>query len=92
MELKDIVSKYRQTLVQERKLKDKLVAKLEAIATVVARHDDVKHRTPSKPGGIPFGLGVMAAAFMPRANAGDNKTTHADQLLTEIKQILENQH
>lgn len=90
-DLENKINRYHETLIQERALKEKLIKKLKAIKDVVNRHKTPQApRTASKAGGIPFGLGAMAAAFMPVGNAGDNNQTHADELLTQVKKILDN--
>ena len=84
-DLQEKINRYHETLVKERKLKDQLVKKLQAITEIVARHKSP--RMASKAGGIPFGLGgVVAAAFMPVS--AQNDTTHSDKLLEEIKKVL----
>ena len=90
-ELETRIKQYHETLVKERKVKDQLVKKLEAIRKVVNHHRP-RGRTPrtaSKAAGIPFGLSSLAAAaFMPTDNAGDNPNSNADRLLIEVKRIL----
>ena len=90
-ELEAQIKQYHETLVKERKVKDQLVKKLEAIRKVVNHHRP-RGRTPrtaSKAAGIPFGLSSLAAAaFMPTDNAGDNPNSNADRLLIEVKRIL----
>lgn len=83
-DLQEKINRYHETLVKERKLKDQLVKKLQAITEIVARHKSP--RMASKAGGIPFGLGGVAAAFMPVS--AQNDTTHSDKLLEEIKKVL----
>lgn len=93
-ELETRIKQYHETLVKERKVKDQLVKKLEAIRKVVNHHRPLGRapRTASKAAGIPFGLSglstLAAAAFMPTDNAGDNPNSNADQLLIEVKRIL----
>jgi len=90
-ELEARIKQYHETLVKERKVKDQLVKKLEAIREVVDHHRP-RGRTPrtaSKAAGIPFGLSsLVTAAFMPTDNAGDNPNSNADRLLIEVKRIL----
>jgi len=89
-ELQEKISRYHETLLQERELKEQLIKKLQAIREVVSRHRaPPAPRTASKAGGIPFGLGAVAAAFMPVGNAGDNNQTYSDKLLMEVKNILD---
>ena len=91
-ELEAQIKQYHETLVKERKVKDQLVKKLEAIRKVVNHHRGRTPRTASKAAGIPFGLSglstLAAAAFMPTDNAGDNPNSNADRLLIEVKRIL----
>ncbi len=83
--LEDKIALYHQTLIKEREIKEKLVAKLKNIKEIVSRYRTARTRTPSKAAGIPFGLGSVAAVFMAPSNVSDN---NAEKLLLEIKNIL----
>lgn len=91
-ELKSQINQYHETLVKERKVKKQLIAKLEAIQKVVNQHVPSRirsSRTPSKAGGIPFGVSSLAKSliFMNTDNTGD-APSNAESVLLEIRKIL----
>ena len=90
-ELESQIKQYHDTLVKERKVKNQLVAKLEAIQKVVSQHTSRRvrsSRTASKAGGIPFGVSSLARSiiFMNPDNTGDAPS--ADSALLKIRKIL----